>query len=38
MLHEDIDFLDQIANAGERAVANGSRGDEAKPAFDLIEP
>ena len=33
MLHEGIDFLHQLLDAGERAAANGALRDYRKPAF-----
>ena len=37
-LHEGVDFLHQIMDAGERTTANSTLGDDAKPTFHLIEP
>ena len=37
-LHEGVDFLHQIVDAGERTPANGALGDDAKPTFHLIKP
>jgi hypothetical protein len=36
-LHEDVDFLHQIVDAGEQTTANGALGDDAKPTFHLIK-
>ena len=37
-VHEVIDALDQLLDAGERAAANGFVGDQAEEAFDLVQP
>ncbi len=37
-LHEGVDFLHQIVDAGERTPANGAPGDDAKSTFHLIKP
>lgn len=38
MLHEFIDASDQFADAAKATAADGLLGDEAKPAFNLVEP
>jgi len=38
MLHERVDFLDEVRNAGERTPTNGALSDEAEPSLHLVEP
>jgi len=38
MLHEGVDFLDEVLHACERATTNRALGDESEPAFYLVEP
>ena len=33
-----LDLLHQLANVGQGAAANRLLGNEAEPAFDLVEP
>lgn len=38
MAHELLDALDEVSYATEGAAANCPLGDDAEPAFDLVEP
>ena len=34
---EELDFADELGDAGEGAAADGHLGDDAEPAFDLVD-
>jgi len=38
ILHELVDASDQFSDAAKAAATDGLLGDQAEPAFDLIEP
>jgi len=38
LLHEAVDLDGEISHAGKRSPADGSTGNESKPALHLVEP
>lgn len=38
VMDEELDFADELGDAGEGAPPDGHLGDDAEPAFDLVEP
>jgi len=38
VIDEEMDFCNQLFDAAERAAPDGLLGNEAEPAFDLVEP